>query len=213
MQKFSPTQTIITFDLHGVVSILDYKAVVLLGIRNPVSLLKLCFYSCNPFFLKDVYRLWRSHAVAASYLVLVKTKYRSLSSVIPFLIAVGNAQVPNKQLIDLIIQIKAHGYSVHLFSNIGDFIMDDFKTLYPGIVALFDETCITHKKDKYVGKPHDQAFITYQRLYNPERKRVIFIDNSKRNIDAAGRHAMIGLYFIDTKKLVKQLSSILTLSK
>lgn len=208
-----PAQTIITFDLHGVVSILDYKVVAGLVIRNPICILKLCWYTFNPFFLRDVYRLWRMHAVAASYLELVRKKYPFLSSTIPFLLCVGNAQVRNQQLIDLIIRMKSCGYTVHLFSNIGDFIMDDFQKLYPDVVALFDQVHITHKEDNYVGKPYDQAFVSYQQRCNPEGKRVIFVDNSKRNIDACARYAMTGIHFKNTSQVASQLSSLLYLEK
>lgn len=209
MYTYQPEHTIITFDLHGVVSTLDYKAVAQLFVYNPLSVLKLCCYSFNPFFLKDVYRLWRTHAVAARYLELVKKKYPLLVSTIPFLIRVGNAQIRNRQLIDLIIKLKARGHPIHLFSNIGDIIMDDFKVSYPDVIALFDRMHITHQQDKYVGKPYAQAFITYQQRCNPEGKQVIFIDNSKRNIDACVRHTMIGVHFTSTQRVVAKLSDML----
>lgn len=210
-KQYGPKTTIIAFDLHGVVVTCNYREMVLHALRNPLSVGKLALYSCNPFFLRDIYRLWRSHAVAAAYLQLLADRYPFLQSTIPFFIAVGNAQKPNIPLIRYIKTLKEHGYSVQLFSNIGDIIFDDFRKKHPDIIDLFDTRCITHKTKGYVGKPYDSAFAAYQVNCNPEKKRIIFIDNTKRNITAARRHHMIGVYYTTPDRLIKQLSDLLIL--
>jgi FMN phosphatase YigB (HAD superfamily) len=210
-KTYCPATTIISFDLHGVVCRSDYRAILKIGLGNPNSLLRLAMYAFNPLFLKDVWRLWRSHAVAAAYLQLVCTKHRFLASTVPFLIKVGNAQKPNHLLISFIKQLKNHGYAVHLFSNIGDIILDDFAVQYPQIIALFDTICATSKTTDYIGKPYDDAFAAYQTNCNPSNKQVIFIDNTKRNIAAAHRHNMTGILYGSTTEVIKQLSAMLAL--
>lgn len=210
-KKHTPETTIIAFDLHGVVIKSDYWQILKLALLNPSCIFKLALYSFNPFFLKDVYRLWRSHAVAAAYLKLVDIKYPFLKSTISFLIQVGNAQKPNQPLVDFIKKLKQHGYSVHLFSNIGDIILDDFVIKHPDIVRLFDALWGTHKINDYIGKPHDTAFINYHAHYNPSGKRVIFVDNTKRNIDAANRHNMIGVFYTNTHDVIQKITDLLEL--
>lgn len=207
---FTPDQVVIAFDLHGVVSNIDYKKVCQIGIQNPVSVGKLFLFFFNPWFLCDVYRLWRGHAVAAAYLELLHQKYPFLVSTIPFFIAVGNAQIPNAGLIEVIQSLKRAGYKVHLFSNIGDMIMQDYELRYPEVISLFHKICITHQKDGYVGKPYKESFLNYQRICNPEHKQVIFIDNSIRNSTAAISFGMIGIYYQSVRQVRDELSQLLS---
>ncbi len=202
--------TIITFDLHGVVSSVDYVRVAQLVIKNPACILKLMLYCFNPWFMCDVYHLWRAHAVAASYLALVKNRYHFLVSCIPVLINVGNAQKRNKPLIAFIKQLKMYGYPVHLFSNIGDIIMDDYIKKYPDVIQLFDILHVTCQKNNYLGKPYDAAFVCYQSECNPMHKQVIFIDNTLRNVEAANRHGMRGIYYTTPSQLVKTVSRLIS---
>lgn len=210
-KKNTPEITVIAFDLHGVVSKTDYWQIVTLGMRNPGNIARLALYTFNPFFLKKVYRLWRSHAVAAAYLQMVDQNYPFLKPAVPFLIQVGNAQKPNLPLINFIKKLKQHGYSVHMFSNIGDIILDDFIIKHPDMVHLFDAVCSTKKGHGYTGKPYDAAFINYHSQYNPSDKQVIFIDNTKRNIAAAKRHNMIGILFVNTQNIIQQITKLLEL--
>lgn len=210
-KNHTPETTIVAFDLHGVVSTCNYREILKLALHNPSCILRLALYTFNPFFLKDVYRLWRSHAVAAAYLKLVHIKYPFLKPTISFLIQAGNAQKPNVQLIDFIKTLKNHGYSIHLFSNIGDIILDDFTVQHPDMVHLFDAVCSTQKSNGYVGKPYDAAFINYHVQCNPSGKQVIFIDNTKRNIVAANRHNMIGVFYTSTQDVIQQITRLLEL--
>lgn len=210
-KKHTPETTVVAFDLHGVVSKSDYWQIVKLSLRNPVSIVRLGLYTFNPFFLKEVYRLWRSHAVAAAYLNMVNTKYLFLKPTISFLIQVGNAQKPNQPLVDFIKKLKQYGYCVHMFSNIGDIILDDFTVKHPDMVHLFDAVCCTNKSNGYSGKPYDIAYSNYHAQCNPSAKQVIFIDNTKRNIAAANRHNMIGVLFTNTQDVILQITSLLEL--
>lgn len=206
----TPETTVVAFDLHGVVSTSDYWQIVKLGIRNLGNIARLGLYTFNPFFLKDAYRLWRSNAVAAAYLHMVDIKYPFLKPTINFLIQVGNAQKPNQPLIDFIKKLKDHGYHVHMFSNIGDIILDDFTVKHPDIVDLFDAIWSTNKSNNYIGKPYDAAFINYH-AQNKNGKQVIFVDNTKRNIAAANRHNIIGILFINTQDVIQQITRLLEL--
>lgn len=206
---FTPDQVIIAFDLHGVVSNIDYKKVCQIGIQNPISIGKLFLFCFNPWFLRDIYQLWKSRAVAAAYLELLHQKYPFLVSTIPFFIEVGNAQIPDAALIEVIQNLKRIGYEVHLFSNIGDIIMQDYERRYPDVINLFHKTCITHKNEGYVGKPYKPAFLKYQRTCNLENKQVIFIDNSTCNSRAAISFGMIGISYLSVSQLKNDLLGLL----
>lgn len=206
-QRLSPISTIIAFDLHGVVSHVNYLQVLKIAARNPSCIARLTLYSFNPWFLRDVYRLWRTHAVAAAYLHTVEQKYPFLLPCIPFLIAVGNAQKPNNTVIDLIKDLKHRGFMVHLFSNIGDTIMSDFAIRHPDVITLFDAIAITTKQNGYIGKPYDAAFINYLAAHNPDKKTVVFIDNTQRNLDAAQRYGMITIRYTSNAKLIAALTT------
>ncbi len=211
--SYTTKTTIIAFDLHGVVSSSDYWQILKLGLRYPGSILRLGLYSFNPFFLRKVYRLWRSHKVAAAYLQMVETDYPFLKPTIDFLIQVGNAQQANKPLIAFIKQLQARGYQVHLFSNIGDLILDDLVAKQPALINLFDAICYTHARTGYVGKPYDAAFHAYHAQCNPMGKQVIFVDNTKRNIAAAERHGMIGVLYTDADNVITTLTNLLTITR
>lgn len=156
-----------------------------------------------------MYQLWRSHKVAAAYLQMVETDYPFLKPTIDFLIQVGNAQQANQPLVAFIKQLQARGYQVHLFSNIGDLILDDLVAKQPDLINLFDAICYTHAHTDYVGKPYDAAFHAYHAQCNPMGKQVIFVDNTKRNITAAQRHGMIGILYRSANDAIEQISTLL----
>jgi len=207
--KHTPSSTIITFDLHDVVLTMNYREACGLMWRNKRAMCVLALHACNPVLLARLVRLWRSNTVIAGYLLMLEQNYPRLIPHLPFMVRVANAQQPIPTTINLIRNLKARGYTVHLLSNIGDHLLEELRMRFAEVIDLFDAHHVTQREYDYLGKPHAQMFTTYQARYNPENKQVIFIDDKQRNIAAAQQYGMIALRFYNPVQLQHDLEQLL----
>lgn len=133
-----------------------------------------------------------------------------------FVTRLANAQIVDKEMIPILKELKAQGYTLHVASNIGKTVYEELKIILQerdeNIFELFDKDArgnegkVVDYAHSQASKPSDQYFLEYIADYNPDlNKLIIFIDDKKKNIRAAIKHGMIGIHFFNAKRLKKDL--------
>ena len=206
MRHYTPHNTIITFDIHGVLCKTNYPRVLslLLKSKHITHLLSFIFY---PYIVRTIIRLWRNHAVSGHYVQQLTTLYPELTQYIPLMNRVANAQKTNNAVFNLVDQIKQQGFELHILSNIDATIFDELKAMHPLLFSSFDKVQSTQPADKY-GKPHPWIFTRYLTTHVPTNKQVIFIDNKKKNVIAARKLGIIGIHYKNPRQLKRVLKRL-----
>jgi FMN phosphatase YigB (HAD superfamily) len=198
--SINPQNSIISFDIHGVIFNHDYKKILNLLLQTK-GIYKIFFYLLNPIFTYDIFKLLKKRAVPEEYIQTLNKKHPYIAPYTHLTIAITNAQKPNLQVIQLIEQLKQCDYTLHIFSNIGPSLYENLAKEFPNIFKQFDTIHIPQEQNSFVTKPHPQAFKNYLQTCNIQQKQIIFIDNNRRNIDMALKHNMFGIHFKNCQKL------------
>jgi len=206
-KPITPENTIITFDLHDVIVNYDYSEISKTFFKSKKKL-KLLIAMLNPFVWYDIIKLKWHDSVAEQYIVGLGEKYASLKPYIPLGIRIANCQRPNHQVIKLLKELKSKGYTLHLFSNIGAQIFEQFKIKFPEIIKHFDLTSIPSKQNGYLKKPYHKAFAHYLEKLKHDDRQIIFIDDKAQNIQKAASYGIIGVHFSNLYQLKKDLATI-----
>lgn len=204
LDAIEPANTIIIFDLHGVL----FKA-------NVFDMIKVVAFSpcswrvftslINPFFLYDMAKLRYHNYIVEYIMVTMSKKYTYLQPCLPLLLRVANLQIPNWRAIEIAEDLKARGYTLHLLSNIGETLYADLESQYPDVFKLFDAICIGSKTNHYIGKPDPLVFYNYIVNYPGRDKMRLLIDDRARNIAFARAFNIAGIHFKSASGLRKWL--------
>jgi len=203
----TPHNTIITFDIHGVLFKPDRKKIAQLAWNNKRAF-TIGFYFLNPKFAYTVLALKLKRAVPEEYFMRLTRNYPSLEHYKKLAIDISNAQNPHHDTIKIAQELKNLGYTLHLFSNIGCTIVNDLSCSYPEIFTLFDKVQVPSSENNYTGKRQPGAFALYQTTCNPENKQIILIDDNKKNIARAAHVNMAGIYFKNAQQLRTNLEQL-----
>jgi FMN phosphatase YigB (HAD superfamily) len=175
---------IFVFDLHEVVVHRNYwkMAYMLAKLAYRIDIL---LHILRPSSLKTLKNLYQKSRVPEEYFVTIAKNYPPMQKVLPELLAIINQHTPNQEVITLIQELKKEGYTVHLFSNIGENTWHQFKNFYPAIALLFDQACYAQEIDNWVQKPQLTAFNKFLSIASCKSNDCVFIDNSFANIRTA----------------------------
>jgi FMN phosphatase YigB (HAD superfamily) len=201
----NPTNTIIAFDLHSVIFTLNYREAFSILWRWPH---KVSLFLCG-FRIRLVWKcltLLFHNPTDEEYFALFQQYCPKL---LPLIIELFNAFIPVDSMVDLLKELKENGYELHILSNIGPRRFEFLQKRYPDIIALFDKVKITNGNIRHlIKKPNLDYFMSYLRDCNPRGKLVLFIDDKKRNIEAANAVGIIGIKFTSADKLRCTLSKL-----
>jgi FMN phosphatase YigB (HAD superfamily) len=188
------SNVVITFDLHGVLFAVDYKKMIhlLFTTKKTLRLLGALFWF--PLWM-DIYYLWSTTTTAEKYILFITEKYRFLFPCKNLLFACASAQKPIVSTIEVAKNLKASGYVLHIFSNIGPKMLAMLQLYHKGIFDLFDVIHISNEKNNYKGKPEISVFYQYIREHALQNKIIIFVDDTRKNILVARKIGMIGIYY------------------
>ena len=205
--SITPQNTIITFDLHDVIVNYDYSEITKTFFKSNKKL-KLLLAMLNPFIWKDIITLKWQDAVAEEYIIGLGAKYQSLAPYVSLGVQIANCQKPNPDMIALLHKLKAKGFTIHLFSNIGADIFEHFKQKFPEITKQFDIISIPSKQNDYIKKPYHKAFINFLDKHKGDKRQIIFIDDKARNIKKASLYGIIGIQFKNYTQLINDLTNL-----
>ena len=186
------TDTIIAFDLHSVVFTPNWHEIIKIFWHWPHKLLILaCFFRFR--FIWQCLTLFFHEPTDEEFFALFHERCPKL---LPLAIAMFNSFEPMDGTVEILKELKAKGYVLHIASNVGPRRFKRLKERFPLIMNLFDDAKTNNgKANGIIKKPNPQFFIEYLRDYNPTHKKVIFIDDNKHNVKAARAFGIIGIDF------------------
>lgn len=201
------SDTIFIFDLHGVVFKLDAYQVMKEIFRTPYKyqLLKTLFY---PKVVFTTYYSLKKGGVAEEVLLNLSKDLPQFQKLLPTGFNIINAQKPIQQTVSIIKKLKASGYKVCIFSNIGDHSIKMLEEKYPQIFKYFDDILGCTKKDNYIKKPSPESFRKCINFFNVDPSKIIFVDDKKINVSAATNFGIQAILFKSSQDLYKNLIKI-----
>ena len=213
--KVQPNTTIFVFDLHDVIVKSNYRAIAHQLLKKTYRLdivSRLLLLSVRPRFIYKIYQLLKSSRVPEQCIIELSYLYPSLRPLVDIIILLENQQYPIKPTLEIIQELKKNGYTLYLFSNIGEKTFDHFKNNYSSIVKLFDGFVVAEQQDNWIQKPHPKAFKKLIATFDLNPQDCIFIDNSKKNILTARNQGFNTILYQSPEKLELDLQKINALS-
>lgn len=191
---------VFAFDLHDVVFKTDWQARWQELKAVPYSL-DLILTLLNPFFLYDVINLIITVDTYEEIIETLSNKYPTVTKYQESILALINTQAPIEGTVKIIKDLKAQGFRLYVFSNIGKASFLRLKELYPEIFALFHGYTYAEPDDNWIKKPHKEAYEKFLHAFNLQRHHVIFIDDKQINIEGAQKVGINGIHFTSATEL------------
>lgn len=201
LPEFSPANTTIVLDLHGVVFCLSCAEVMYELLRAPRKyyFVPLLF---NISLWYTAFKALYQKQVVEQLLEQLAYKYSSFARVHKTALKVINAQKPSAPMVTLLQQLRAQQYRLVVFSNIGACSMACLKERYPQVFDLFDVVVYTSSCDQYIAKPSSKAFDKlFDALEGCKTAHYIFIDDTAVNLVQANLCGMHTIKFVSAHKL------------
>ncbi|MDO8503574.1 MAG: HAD-IA family hydrolase [bacterium] len=112
--------------------------------------------------------------------------------------------IANNDVIELIKRLKPK-YKIALFSNhLGELLR---KLLAKHEIAdLFDEIIISSEHRKK--KPDPKFFQKFLKIINVRKSEIVFIDDTKVNVDASNSLGIKAILYVDSEQLVNELHNL-----
>jgi FMN phosphatase YigB (HAD superfamily) len=204
---FSPENTVIVFDIHGVLFRPDYATIIKILWKSPYKY-RCLHYALYPSTWADYAQLKRDQMIFERCMAHFLNKYPALQPCMSLIIAVVNAQKPIAGTIAFVEKLHRMGYTLHIISNIGEPIGKDLRTKFPQIFHYFKAFKTPTEKNNYKKKSYPAFFQEYIREHNKAGKRVLFIDDDVKNLQIAQTCGIEGLYFSRAQQLEKDLKAL-----
>jgi len=198
--QYNPANTIVAFDIHEVITKKQIWPMLKTAYNYPQKwkMLRSCSLS---MLRKTLSCLWNREWNRMRKLFHDENQY-----LFEFMHQIADTQEPVEETVNIIQQLKATGYELHILSNISESAYASFKEKFSGIFSLFDvEQLSMWDEDTIVEKPHAEYFRRYLSAHNTNNKQVLFIDDQQKNIDAAEQHEIIGIRFKSAGQLKEDL--------
>jgi len=195
---------IITFDLHEVIFTFDLKKVarILWNFDHKWAIFTTLFRLPLVFTLLKM--VWKDATDEEFYQVFEKRR----PILLPLVIEMTNAQKVIPGMEQLIQELHAQGYQLHILSNIGPRRFKQLSLDFPQIINCFDEVKIVQAESNPLKKPDTKFFKHYLSELVNDDQHVVFIDDNRKNIKAARSLGIHAIQFKSTQQLLKQLKSI-----
>lgn len=206
-RRFQTKKPIIIFDLHEVILRKDLIGMSKHMIKHAyrLDLFLLCL---KPSFIYDVLKLLQKSRVPEEFVITLSSKYKKLEPFIEIIIAIMNEQKIIQPTVQLMQRLKAHGYDLYLFSNIGEKTFIELEKKLPNLFDLFDGIVITQEQDNWIQKPYPSAFAKFLSRFNLTARDCIFIDNSHSNVKTALDEGMYPILFKSPAQLFHELNQL-----
>eukprot|EP01098_Paradermamoeba_levis_P015904 TRINITY_DN833_c0_g1_i1.p1 TRINITY_DN833_c0_g1~~TRINITY_DN833_c0_g1_i1.p1 ORF type:complete len:256 (+),score=79.42 TRINITY_DN833_c0_g1_i1:107-874(+) len=212
--KLNPSSTIFAFDLHSVIFFFNFKECLSMllitkeGWKFLVNIASLAFY---PRVVLSIVRmiLKPEGCVAEEVVDMICSKVPKFLDFRPFIVGLINCFVPDEHTVKVIFALKEKQYSVYLFSNIGEGIFEDLHDKHQQIFAKLDGFFVCTSTHNWTRKPSPRAFSLFVEKFNKEGRYIIFIDDQRKNLDAAQKadHRFHGVHFVEGRRLLEDLTN------
>lgn len=203
----TPDNTIITFDIHGVIFKTDIKLLLKIFWQHPKKY-RIIVTFMHPGILLTIARMRYKKSVMEKYLVLLPKKYPQLKQYVPLFLQLFNAQKPHQPTLDLIKTLQQRNYTLHILSNIGEQTFADLQKKYPEIFAPFSYVKVPSPDNGFIGKPNPHMFHEYLHDDITNDKHIIFIDDKPKNIAVAQKIGINSIFFNTAAQVHEHLKKL-----
>ncbi|MGB8367567.1 MAG: HAD-IA family hydrolase [Candidatus Babeliales bacterium] len=221
IQYADPTQTIILWDLHGVVFAqkLSTAMGIVWGYNRKFEILQhlnIPLVKLMGNFLLQLLRLTSQEVTSEELIATARNAHNN--PLIELALQISSAYHPIKGVVEIIKELNSLGYQQDIGSNIGETSFYVFKKKYPTIFYYFNHEHIVRYRPgkKIIKKPNKEYFLNYLYDYNLNADQVIFIDDKIANVQAARAVGMHAIHFKNPGKFRTDLQNLgisLALSK
>ncbi|MBY0109983.1 MAG: HAD-IA family hydrolase [Candidatus Babeliaceae bacterium] len=211
-KKHKNNQVVIAFDLHEVIFSFSYikffDSSYKFFEKNPYALTL-----ANPFagyrILNTLYAT--SKTAENVYNRLTEKHYPWLAASKTEFLLVCNSYILDPEMKKLLDELESKGYRLAVCSNIGSQAFEHFKNEHPDIFNMFEIIVTSHPERNYMRKPAQEFFDHFKKDVQqavPQAKYCVFIDDKKRNVQAAEKLGIHGVVFKNPKQLRKELKDL-----
>ena len=205
---------IILWDLHQVVldrSITDtVKALISSNMATGIS--ELTWNQLKELISLSIQNL--VHEKSGEDYIAIAKKWHN-TQLTTAIIAVANAQRIMPGMQSIIEELNQLGIEQDVGSNIGRTVFDNlikqprFTHIF-GYMNLKRSQVVEYNQTSPIHKPNPLFFKEYltKNKLNPDKTRIIFIDDRKANVNAARKLGLIGIHFKDANQLRKELRNL-----
>jgi FMN phosphatase YigB (HAD superfamily) len=199
-------QVHIVFDLHNVLFKPNYYRIFCLILKAP-SKMRLLSYLFRPGFLSQTVRCIKEYGLGQGSFLQLQQHYPFLAQYESTVTAIASAQYPVEAAFDLVRLLKQR-YPVHILSNMGIETLMRLKKAYPDYFSLFDEIHHFGPATAWTQKPQVHTYQTLLNLLQIEPSQMVFIDNSKRNIQAAQALGIVAIRYTSISQVKEALKKL-----
>ena len=121
---------------------------------------------------------------------------------------VDQVETPNRRMVSFIKEMKKE-YSIYLLSNLGKEDMEQVKEME--FFSLFDGAVFSCEVG--IMKPDEGIYRQLFNQYQLDPKECIFVDDSKKNVDAAIALGMHGVQKVSTSQALRDVKGIIDYEK
>ena len=206
-ETLSPEESIIIFDLHGVLFKHDYAKMIRTFAQSPQKwlLLRGIF---SPCLIWDVLKLLYRRPIPESFFMHLAHTYKDIDKALPLLIRIANCQKRNEPMIALVKELKQQGYALGVISNIGEQIFNDLAPEHEDLFTLFDTITVASAQSNYASKPNPTIYKLFLQNLSDQTKHMVLIDDKQKNLCGALAFDIIGIRFRSYAACKKQLAQL-----
>lgn len=205
-EPFNPENTLLVFDLHGVVFNHDYKHMLETFWHSPLKN-EVVTQLLHPCLLRDIFKVVHRN-VPEAFFVHMAYHYASTENIVPLLIKIGNCQKVCHQVVHMLKELKKIGYSLAVLSNIGQHMFEEFQPKHRDIFSLFDHVMVATPDTGYLSKPNPGIYKHFIRVCNQDKKNIILIDDKLNNLQAALPFGIMGIWFHSYEQFKHELKRL-----
>jgi len=199
--------TVIVFDLHGVLFSSSWRQVIYLLWQCPYKLRGFILLF-NPLLMYTMFSgIYKKHVIEQVINTLVE-KHPAFTPIKETAIAVANAQKVNQKTLNILKNLHTQGFKLIAFSNIGERSIEVLRERYQDIFNLFTHVIHTSAQDNYIAKPSTQAFAKLLAHLDLGTEQVIFIDDTPKNLKCAQQMGLQPIRFFNSAVLEIMLENL-----
>lgn len=212
--SYNSQNTIIAFDLNDVLVQKDVPAIT----RKASAFLlkpKTWRYALSPFFWNKLVKYaTEKHCKETIFMKLVKD-YPALADFEEEYIDLATSHTVDPEAFQLVKQLKASGYRLYIFSNMGAKCMARMSQKYPELFNLFEAYYCPGVDNNYNCKPYTSFYNEFKEFVakrGDKDKQIIFVDDRKKNIKVAEQVGFKGIVCSSIKNVCTEMQNLNVLS-
>lgn len=208
-QEVKPETTIIAFDINDV---LFKKSVPEIIGRSLWTLVRGGLWHVMwPSFWKKVKELNATTGSKEYVFVKLQETYPALKGWEQDYLALSTSHTIVHEMIEIVNALKAQGYKLYLFSNMGTVTVDAMRKKFPQVFTLFDGEYLPTQQNGYNYKPMPsfyREFKAYLAAQGETNKQIVFIDDRIENLQEANNNGIAGIECISVAGVHEKLMQI-----